>query len=159
MKKQDYTATILVKASARKTFDAINHVEEWWSENIEGSSEKLNDVFTIHFGEAFVEMKIVEFVPDKKVAWDVTDCYLHWFADKKEWKGTRIIFEMTAAGELTKIQFTHVGLTPQVECYDNCVKGWDQYAKESLTKLINEGQGLPQKKVMATIETTEQDLV
>jgi len=150
MKKQDYMTTILVKAAANKVFKSFNHVAAWWTENIEGSSEKLNDVFTIHFGEAFVTMKIVQSVPDKKVVWNVTDCYLHWLADKKEWKNTQIVFEISAEGDSTRIQFTHVGLVPQVECYDNCVKGRDQYIKDSLVKLIAEGKGLPQKKQMAT---------
>jgi Activator of Hsp90 ATPase homolog 1-like protein len=150
MEKQDYTAIILVKDTANKAFKSINHVTAWWTENIEGSSEKLNDIFTIHFGEAFVTMKIVQSVPDKMVVWNVTDCYLHWLADKQEWKNTQIVFEISAEGDSTRIQFTHVGLTPQVECYDGCVKGWDQYFTDSLAKLINEGQGLPQKKLMAT---------
>jgi Activator of Hsp90 ATPase homolog 1-like protein len=155
MKKQDYAASILVKATVNKAFQNINQVTTWWTENIEGSSEKLNDVFTIHFGEAFITMKIVESVPDKKVVWNVTDCYLHWFADKKEWKGTRIVFEISAEGDSTRIQFTHVGLEPQLECYDNCVKGWDQYIKGSLAKLINESKGLPQRKEMATAEAVK----
>jgi hypothetical protein len=150
MKKQDYTTTILVKATPNKTFKSINHVAAWWTENIEGNSEKLHDIFTIHFGETFVTMKIAESVPDKKVLWNVTDCYLPWLADKKEWTDTRIVFEISAEGDSTRIQFTHVGLTPQVECYDNCVKGWNQYFKESLAKLINEGKGLPQRKQTAT---------
>ena len=156
MEKQDYTATILVKATANKAFQSINQVTAWWTENLEGSSEKLNDVFTLRWGgESFVTMKIVESVPDKKVVWIVTDCYLHWFADKKEWKGTRIVFEISAEGDSTRIQFTHVGLEPQVECYDNCVKGWDQYFKGSLAKLINEGTGLSQRKEMATAEAVK----
>ncbi len=155
MTKQDYMATILVKATANKAFKSINQVAAWWIENMEGSSEKLNDVFTIHFGEAFVTMKIVESVPDKKVVWTVTDCYLHWFADKEEWKNTRIVFEISAEGVSTRIQFTHVGLAPQAECYDNCVKGWDQYIEDSLARLINEGKGLPQRKQMAAAEAVK----
>jgi Activator of Hsp90 ATPase homolog 1-like protein len=152
MEKQDYTASILVRATADKAFKSINEVAAWWTENIEGISEKLNDVFIVHFGEAFVTMKIVESVPDKRVVWNVTDCYLHWLADKEEWKNTRIVFDISAEGDSTRIQFTHVGLTPQAECYDNCVKGWDQYIKDSLAKLINEGKGLPQRKQIATAE-------
>jgi hypothetical protein len=150
MKKQDYTATILVKATANEAFKSINHVAAWWTENVEGSSEKLNDVLTIHFGETFVTIKIVESVPDKKVVWNVTDCYLPWLADKQEWTNTRIVFELSAEGDSTSIRFTHIGLEPQVECYDGCVKGWDQYFKGSLAMLINEGKGLPQRKEMTT---------
>jgi hypothetical protein len=152
MKKQDYTATLLVNAPANKTFKSINHVAGWWTENIEGSSEKLDDVFIIRFGQTFTTMKIVDSIPDKKVVWNVMDCNLHWLADKKEWKNTRMVFEISAEGDATRIQFTHVGLTPQVACYDDCVKGWDQYIKDSLGKLINEGKGLPQRKEMATAE-------
>ncbi len=148
MEKQDYTATIGVKATANKAFDSINHVAAWWTENIEGSTEKRNDVFIIHFGEAFVTMKIVESIPGKKVVWHVTDCYLHWLADKKEWKDTQIVFDISGEGDSTSIHLTHAGLTPQVECYESCVKGWDQYFKDSLASLINEGAGLPQKKVV-----------
>ena len=155
MKKQDYTATILVEATANKVFQSINEVTAWWTENIEGRSEKLNDVFIIHFGEAFVAMKIVESIPGRKIVWDVTDCYLHWLADKKEWKETQIVFEISAEGDATRIQFTHVGLEPQVECYDGCGKGWDQYFKGSLAKLINEGEGLPQRKKTATAEVVK----
>ena len=155
MKKQDYTASILVRATTNKAFKCINEVAAWWTENIEGSSEKLNDVFIVHFGEAFVTMKIVESVPDKRVVWNVTDCYVHWLADKEEWKNTRIVFDISAEGDSTRIQFTHVGLTPQAECYDNCVKGWDQYIKDSLAKLINEGKGLPQRKQIATAEAVK----
>ena len=150
MKKQDYTTTVLVRASANKAFKSINHVAAWWTENIEGSSEKLNDVFTIHFGETFATMKIVESVPDERVVWNVTDCFLHWLADKKEWKDTRIVFEISTEEDFARIQFTHIGLTPQAECYDNCVKGWDLYIKDSLAKLIIEGQGLPERKKMVT---------
>ncbi len=150
MKKQDYSATILVKATANEAFQRINQVAAWWTENLEGSSEKLNDVFTLLWGESFVTIKIVESVPEKNVVWTVTDCYLHWLTDKKEWKDTQMVFDISAEGDSTRIQFTHVGLEPQVECYDMCVKGWDQYIKGSLARLLNEGKGLPQKKAMAT---------
>jgi Activator of Hsp90 ATPase homolog 1-like protein len=149
MKKQDYTTTILVRATANNAFKSINHVAAWWTENIEGSSEKLNDVFTVHFGETFATMKIVESVPEERVVWHVTDCHLQWLADKKEWKDTRIVFEISTEGDSVRIQFTHVGLTPQVECYNDCVKGWDQYIKGSLAKLIIEGKGHPERKKMA----------
>jgi hypothetical protein len=37
----------------------------------------------------------------------------------------------------------HIGLVPEIECYTSCVKGWDQYVKGSLFKLLTEGKGLP----------------
>jgi hypothetical protein len=44
----------------------------------------------------------------------------------------------------TEVSFTHVGLVPEIECYNDCRKGWDFYIKESLRKLITEGKGVPE---------------
>jgi hypothetical protein len=55
-------------------------------------------------------------------------------------------FEISTVGDQTKINFTHIGLVPEIECYNMCVKGWDQYFKGSLYKLITEGKGQPQLK-------------
>lgn len=148
MENQDYHAAIMVSQTTNEAFTAINSVSKWWTEKLEGSSKKLNDVFTVDFGgNNFVTHKLIEVTPDKKVVWFVTDCYLSWFNDKTEWKNTKMSFEISATGNQTQVNFTHIGLVPEVECFDTCRKGWDQYVKDSLFKLITEGKGQPQKKV------------
>ncbi len=143
MKTENYNCSITANTSAHKAFEGISHVNEWWAKNLEGKSEKQNDVFTVHLGDTFVTFKVAESVPDKKISWHVTDCYLHWLNDKKEWNDTDVVFEILPENNSTKINFTHVGLQPQVECYNDCVKGWDQYVKGSLLQLITEGKGQP----------------
>ncbi len=147
MKRQDYTASITVNATAHEAFTRINSISQWWSQNIEGGSEKLNDVFTIHFvfGDSFV-IKIVDLVPDKKITWLVTDCNLTWVKDKKEWQGTKINFEIFTKGKSTQVDFTHIGLVPEIECYNGCASGWNQFIKGSLFKLLTEGKGEPDRK-------------
>ncbi len=152
MKKQDFTATITAAITPAEAYKGITEVSAWWSENLDGSSENLGDTFTVHFGETFVDFKITEAVANKKMVWLVTDCYLHWLADKKEWSDTQIVFEIVPVGNATQINFTHVGLVPEVECYDGCVKGWTEYFKDSLFKLLTEGKGNPQKKKEAVAE-------
>ncbi len=147
MEKQNYTAAIEVEAPAEKAFEGINNVSDWWNENLEGNSKKLRDVFTVHFGgDNFVTHKLIEVIPNKKVVWLVNDCYLSWLKDKTEWNNTKMSFEISTNDNKTQIHFTHIGLVPEVECYDVCVKGWDQYVKGSLLKLITEGKGQPQNK-------------
>jgi hypothetical protein len=147
MENQNYNATITVSQSATEVFKSINSVSKWWTENLEGDSENLNGVFTVDFGDKnFVTHKLIEVIPNKKVVWLVTDCYLSWFKDKTEWTNTKMSFEISTKGNSTEISFTHIGLVPEVECYDMCVKGWDQYIKGSLFKLVTEGTGQPQKK-------------
>jgi len=147
MENHDYHAAITVSQTANEAFTAINSVSKWWTEKLEGSSEKLNDIFTVDFGDKnFVTHKLIEVIPGKKLVWLVTDCYLSWFNDKTEWKNTKMRFDISSSGNQTKIDFTHIGLVPEIECFDICKKGWDQYVKDSLFKLITEGKGQPQKK-------------
>src|SRR5882757_4212107 len=142
MKKQDYNVSITVNATAQEAFKSINSVTKWWTEYLEGSSKKLNDEFTVRFGDVHVsKQKLIEVVPDKKVVWLVTDSNLNFIKDKQEWTNTKISFELSQHDNKTQINFTHIGLVPEVECYNACVKGWDYYIKGSLFKLFTEGKG------------------
>ncbi len=146
MNQKDYHCSITVNKSPGEAFDCINRVSDWWTGHFKGNSSRLNDAFTVTFGKTFVNFKLTEVVPDKKVIWLVTDCYLDWLKDKTEWLNTKAIFEIVPGKDSVKIEFTHAGLVPEAECYDTCVKGWDFYIKESLYKLITEGKGMPDRK-------------
>ena len=143
MGKQDYTISLTVNITAEEAFKAISRVTEWWAIDFEGSSEKLDDVFTVHFGDVWVTFKIVEVIPNKKIVWLVTDCYLDWLKDKKEWKDTRVSWEVSTDKESTQIRFTHIGLVPEIECYNDCEEGWNFHIGKSLFNLITEGKGTP----------------
>ncbi|MEP7106458.1 MAG: SRPBCC domain-containing protein [Ferruginibacter sp.] len=138
MKKQDYTLSFTVHATARESFKSINSVSDWWTTSFEGHSEHLNDVFTVRFGETFITVKIVELIPYKKILWHVIDCNKHWLINKKEWKDTKMSWEISEEEKGTQISFTHIGLVPGMECYNGCEKAWNFYVKESLFKLLNE---------------------
>lgn len=144
IKNQDYHADITVSMSAHEVFKIINQVTKWWTDDLEGSSQKLNDEFTVRFGDVHVStQKLVELEPDKKVVWLVLDSNLNFIKDKQEWKNTKISFEIVSQDKKTKIHFTHFGLVPHVECYNSCSRGWDYYIKGSLYKLLTEGKGTP----------------
>lgn len=141
MENKNYHRTITVNASATEAMKKISEVNCWWKKDFSGSAEKLNDIFTVPFGEpSFVDFVVSEIIPGKKAVWKVTDCYLPWFNDKKEWNNTEVVFELSEADGKTQIDFTHVGLVPEVECYNVCEKGWDGHVTESLVKFINEGK-------------------
>jgi hypothetical protein len=144
MNKQDYTASFTVDAGPQEVFNSINNISTWWTDELEGSSAKLHDEFTVHFGDVHVStQEIVELVPGKKVVWRVTESRLNFIKDKQEWNNTSISFDISRQGDKTRVNFTHFGLVPQIECYKDCSKGWDYYFKGSLYKLLTEGKGTP----------------
>lgn len=143
MNNQDYQCRFVVNESPREVFDAIRRVSEWWTVNTEGSTNQVNDTFIVRFGETRVDFSVTEMVPGKNIVWLVTDCNLHWLADKKEWKGTSLHFNIRETEKGTEMTMIHRGLAPEIECYNDCKKGWDFYAGESLRKLITEKKGQP----------------
>ncbi|HZQ54615.1 MAG TPA: SRPBCC domain-containing protein [Bryobacteraceae bacterium] len=142
----DYQRTIQAGISPAEALSRINRVSDWWTKNFNGRSQNPDDQFTIRFGETFVDFQVSEVVPGKKVAWQVTDCNLHWINDKKEWKGSSIVWELSSNDGTTQVKMKHVGLAPRAECYANCKAGWDFFVGESLLKLLNENQGLPDQR-------------
>lgn len=143
MKNENYQISLTVNADAKKAFENICNVAGWWTGNIEGNSKKLNDVFTVHFGETFVTFEVTQFKPYTRILWLVTDCNLHWLKDKKEWKNTIINWQVSENNDSTTIVMTHIDLIFEIECYESCEKGWNFFTGESLKKLINEGKGMP----------------
>lgn len=144
---KDYTTSITVDAAPQEAFKSINSVSKWWNEGLKGSSQNLNNEFTVQFGDVhFSKQKLVEIIPNKKVVWLVTDSKLNFIKDKQEWTNTKISFEITEKAGKTQIRFTHIGLVPEVECYDACSNAWGQYIKGSLFKLLTTGKGTPELK-------------
>lgn len=147
MTTADFTTTILVDQSPQQVFNAITNVREWWSENIEGSTSRLNDEFSYHYKDIHkCRIKLTEVIPDKKVVWLVLENYFDFTKDKSEWTGTKIIFEISRQGNKTQLRFTHEGLVPEYECYDVCSSAWSSYINGSLLSLITTGKGLTSQK-------------
>jgi hypothetical protein len=155
----DFTTTLLVNQTPKEAFDAINNVRGWWSEEIEGSTDKLNDEFMYHFEDVHkCQLKVIEFIPNQRVVWLVKNNYFNFTKDKSEWTGTKIVFEISIKGQKTQVRFTHQGLVPAYECYNICSNAWNQYIQQSLFNLITTGKGKPNqfnKRVKVQEEPTD----
>ncbi len=147
MTTPDFTTTLLVDKTPKEVFDAINNVRGWWSEEIEGDTNKPGAEFMFHYKDIHRSThKITEFVSGKKVVWHTTESHLNFIRDKTEWNGTYIVFEITKKGDKTELRFTHVGLVPSTECYGDCSGAWGFYINDSLHNLITAGKGKPNQK-------------
>jgi hypothetical protein len=144
MKNQNLTIAIEVNQSPSEVFKAIQNVKGWWSEQVKGSSEKLNDVFDYNYKDVHIcKMKLTEVITNKKIVWHVLENYFNFTKDKSEWKGNDIVFEIFDEGVRTTLLFTQIGLTSDYECYDICSDAWGNYIRNSLKNLIETGRGNP----------------
>jgi hypothetical protein len=142
MGNNDFYSSISAKITADEAIKRIGRVPEWWGITFSGDSEKRNDQFIVKMGgDSFFNFTVTELIPGKRVVWLVTDCYMPWYTDKKEWLNTRLIFDVTESDGLTKLTFTHEGLTPAVECFKDCKPGWTHWIKTSLFSYFTTGKG------------------
>ena len=127
-----------------RAFAAICDARAWWSGDIEGHTDALGAEWSYRVPDIhFSAFRITELVPDRSVAWLVTDSLLTFTEDQQEWTGTTVRFEVLPTPAGTEVRFTHEGLVPQVECYGVCRVAWGEYVLGSLKELIEAGAGRP----------------
>jgi hypothetical protein len=144
MNDQGFSTTFMVDQTPEEVFAAITDVRGWWSGEIEGDTDKLGAEFTYRYEHVhYSKQKITELIPGSRVVWLVLDARLNFTQDKAEWKGTEITFEISRKADETEVRFTHVGLIPEIECFDSCSNAWGFYINGSLRSLITAGRGQP----------------
>lgn len=138
---KNYTYSFTTSKSPNEIFELLLNVEKWWSgiyeETITGSSQKPNDEFSFSAGGGmhFSKQKLVDLIPDKKIVWQVMESNLSFLENPKEWENTKLIFDILVTENGTRVIFTHEGLKPQIECYDQCSNAWTQYLHNLKNKL------------------------
>lgn len=144
MNDQDFSVAFVVDHTPAQVFDAINNVRAWWSGEIEGDTDHLGAEFTYRYEDMhFSRQRIAELVPGRRVVWHVEEGYLSFVDDKNEWTGTDIVFDITPIAGQTEVRFTHVGLSPQIECFDQCSSAWSALVAGNLRKHISTGVAQP----------------
>jgi hypothetical protein len=144
---KSFTATILVNQNAATAFHAIQNFRAWWSEEIDGNTDKLNEEFFYHYKDIHLcKIKLIEILRDKRLVYQVVENQFNFINDQTEWVGTKLIFEIDKEGSQTKVTFTHEGLVAEYECYEVCNDAWSGYIKKSLYNLITTGTGSPNPK-------------
>ena len=148
MNEQNYMTSFTVDQTPAEVFAAIQDARAWWSEEIDGETDKLGAVYYYHFKDIHrCTIKVSEQVTNKKVVWHVLHNDFNFIQDKSEWHDSDIVFEIEKKGAGTEVRFTHVGLAPADECYKVCSDAWGTYINGSLKDLIVTGKGHPNQNV------------
>jgi uncharacterized protein YndB with AHSA1/START domain len=136
----DYQKTTRVKASPGALFDALTTVSgltAWWT-RATGSGDAGGELkFFMNASEPLL-IHVDQATRPTSVQWSVTDCPF-----LPDWVGTRPTFTITPIdGDASALQFRHHGLTPELDCIEQCTRGWDHFLT-SLREYVEDGRGMP----------------
>src|SRR4051812_25062463 len=116
MSDNDYTAVITVDAGRQEAFAAAVNLRGWWSEEIDGDTDRLGAEFTYNYMDTHrCRMRVTEYVPGRRVAWQVLENYFV-FTDGTEWQGTTVEIDIAEQDGRTEVCLTHRGLVAQFDC-------------------------------------------
>lgn len=147
----DYARRFRFRAPRERVFDAIATVEgvqSWWTPHASGSSERGGELELVFEGVDDQVMRVERSVRPSLVEWT---CLTH--TGHPEWEETRVRFALAewAPGEC-ELDFRHVGLVPELRCYDACERGWDFFLGTSLAGLVERGEGSPYRAPRTPLE-------
>ncbi|WP_370402061.1 hypothetical protein [Sulfitobacter sp. JB4-11] len=149
MKDRNYTRSIQVSASPAASFAAITSgVEHWWTKP-DRTIRAVGDRAKFRFPprQSYWTFEAVELKPNAFVKLKCIDALhmLEGFSDtvQTEWLGTSTHWRISAERSGSRIEFTHDGLHPGLQCFDICQAGWDMFFVGSLKAYLDTGQGNP----------------
>lgn len=135
-----YHAEANIGAPIATVFAAVSTVDGlsgWWTTDTVGSPEPGGELrFTFTDGTAV--MRVDERTSPTVERWT---CLGH--SGQPEWAQTTVAFRLTEVNPaVTRLEFAHGGLRPQLDCYHQCSAGWD-YLMRSLAAYAETGTGRP----------------
>jgi uncharacterized protein YndB with AHSA1/START domain len=137
----DFASTLSFAAPPNAVFDALTSLSglsRWWTP-AHGSGLAGGEL-TFVFGDDSVVMRVDEAARPSAIRWTVTAIS---FESMRDWAGTTISFAISPDDQGgSRLQFQHVGLTPQLECFDTCSSGWRQ-CLATLVSYVDRGTGHP----------------
>ncbi len=136
----DYEAELALAASPEAVFRALTTLQGlrgWWTPTVSGSPTDGDVLFRFPGLDEQIIMR-VDSAPPSEVHWT---CIRH--DSLPEWTNTTITFSLRGDGSTgCALSFRHEGLTPRLECYDECEAGWDHFLA-SLRAYVEAGRGTP----------------
>lgn len=142
-----FQQTIALNADPAKVYAAIATtagLRGWWTTACNGDT-RIGGVIHFGFECADKDMRVEHLEANREVRWLCTHAHIgvDGLAHRDEWVGTRMVFRLAASdGGRTRLDFEHIGLVPELECYDLCDKGW-RYFLDSLKQFVETGRGTP----------------
>ena len=98
MKPKDYTTSFTVDQSPEEVFDAVNNVRGRWSEEIDGSTDKLGAEFKFRYKDFHCRHPEDHGMGTGQESGMACIGSPTFVTNKTEWNGTDVVFEITKKG-------------------------------------------------------------
>ena len=124
-----YRGQVEFAAPTDAVFDActtLTGIAGWWTTQVSGSAAEGGEL-TLGFPNSDgpqVVLHVDTAEPGRSIVWSVRSVppLPAW----EEWADTRIVVRLQATDDGgTRMEFVHEGLSPELDCYDTCSRGWD----------------------------------
>lgn len=122
-----YTKTLTVAATPDQVYAALtdpDQVTSWWKATSTTGSGYTGGQLQITFGTEPqpTVLRVLATHRPNLVIWEVTASPL-----VPDWKGTQPTFSMVEVDNGCRLNFTHHGLAPVLECFEMCNIDWGQF--------------------------------
>ena len=145
-----YQKSLVVEADPATVYAALTTqagLRGWWTEDCNAQTH-VGGTIHFRFGPNSKIMRIEKL--DRPTAQQNGE--VHWICTESqivtssgcsnEWIGTELVFRLTPQGKHTRVDFEHIGLVPELECYAACNEGWRHFLG-SLQQFAKTGRGTP----------------
>jgi uncharacterized protein YndB with AHSA1/START domain len=134
----DILHLLTINTNVSTVYKAITEKEGisgWWTKDNNAKPEA-NSIAEFNFGKKYHnEMRIIELIPNKKVAWKCEK------ADP-EWVGTILMFDLEDQDDKTVLKFGHKDWREVTDFFASCNYQWGLYMT-SLKNYCETGKGTP----------------
>ncbi|GAA5443651.1 hypothetical protein Misp06_01829 [Microbulbifer sp. NBRC 101763] len=142
----NYTTSFFSPSSQGDAYKAVaEKMSQWWTP-VSAPFLKVGDTAKTGFkGESYWVFRAKTLKPEKLIELECIESNMvsDNVDDPEEWKGSTLRFEFSEENKGTLVTFTHIGLSPEMKCWDMCKSGWDHYLPGSLKNFLSGTGGCP----------------
>ncbi|MBL9115959.1 MAG: SRPBCC domain-containing protein [Verrucomicrobiaceae bacterium] len=144
---QGFCSALFINTPAQTVYNALvteAGLKGWWTQTCDiGLAE--GALSTFRFDDTWKTMRIEKLKAASEVRWRCVDSSIDLEDGSKssEWIDTSCVFHLIPISDhTTALQFQHLGLHPDLECYPDCKRGWTRFLN-SLKHYVETGIGEP----------------
>lgn len=135
MANDNFTYTFTAPCTPSEAFSWAAQPNIWWNTMISGSARQVGESFIYEVpGFHYSKFRVRESLEGKKLSWQVIPAEHR--LELREWVGTDVVFEFVELTDGTRVDFTHVGLRPQLACHSVCSTAWGHHLTVGLQALM-----------------------